>query len=230
MELDLEARLMGEALILNRSLDPKYGDYIELNNLKVPWELRRNQVVDNLGPTLKEGEVINRPMIDVIKTRNDDEMIEGIDEYPSFCDFDRKIHIECAYNLQFSCMIVVENMDAYLDQDIREVIVGKPFCREVRVKERRFNGFITIGKGNGSVTYQMAHSHLRFKHLTNKQCNKMRPLLKASTHDKLNGISHPYQKLKEFYKGVLDLGPKYIRDANIVEWLICQHVSMHEME
>ncbi|GKE10442.1 zinc finger, CCHC-type containing protein [Tanacetum coccineum] len=28
MELDLEARLMGEALILNRSLDPVYGDYI----------------------------------------------------------------------------------------------------------------------------------------------------------------------------------------------------------
>ncbi|GJW11823.1 ribonuclease H-like domain, reverse transcriptase, RNA-dependent DNA polymerase [Tanacetum coccineum] len=27
MELDLEARLMGEALILNRSLDPLYGDY-----------------------------------------------------------------------------------------------------------------------------------------------------------------------------------------------------------
>ncbi|GKB60223.1 hypothetical protein Tco_0916409 [Tanacetum coccineum] len=27
MELDLEARLMAEALILNRSLDPTYGDY-----------------------------------------------------------------------------------------------------------------------------------------------------------------------------------------------------------
>ncbi|GKC01914.1 zinc finger, CCHC-type containing protein [Tanacetum coccineum] len=41
MELDLEARLMGEALILNRSLDPVYGDYIELNDLNEPLELRR---------------------------------------------------------------------------------------------------------------------------------------------------------------------------------------------
>ncbi|GJT16692.1 hypothetical protein Tco_0875398 [Tanacetum coccineum] len=53
-----------------------------------------------------EGEVIDEPMEDIVKTRNDDNDISnGIDEYPSFCDFDRKIHIDCAYNLQFSCMI-----------------------------------------------------------------------------------------------------------------------------
>ncbi|GJZ29674.1 putative reverse transcriptase domain-containing protein [Tanacetum coccineum] len=46
MELDLEARLIGEALILNRSLDPVYGDYIEINDLNEPLELRRNQVQD----------------------------------------------------------------------------------------------------------------------------------------------------------------------------------------
>nr|GEU35765.1 zinc finger, CCHC-type [Tanacetum cinerariifolium] len=53
MELDLEAMLMGEALILNRSLDPLYGDYIKLNDLNEPLELRRN-LVDDLEPTIKE--------------------------------------------------------------------------------------------------------------------------------------------------------------------------------
>ncbi|GJS74077.1 hypothetical protein Tco_0706918 [Tanacetum coccineum] len=43
MELDLEARLMGETLVLNRSLDPFSEDYIELNDLNEPFELRRNQ-------------------------------------------------------------------------------------------------------------------------------------------------------------------------------------------
>ncbi|GJY74910.1 retrovirus-related pol polyprotein from transposon TNT 1-94 [Tanacetum coccineum] len=100
MELDLEARLMGETLVLNRSLDPLNGDYIELNDLKVPLELRRDQV-DDLMATIEEGEVIDEPMIDIIKTRNN----KSFDEYPSFCDFDRKIHIDCAYNLRFSCMI-----------------------------------------------------------------------------------------------------------------------------
>ncbi|GJR10853.1 gag-pol polyprotein [Tanacetum coccineum] len=55
MELDLEARLIGETLVLNRSLDPLYGDYIELNDLNVPLELRRDQVND-LMPTIEDVE------------------------------------------------------------------------------------------------------------------------------------------------------------------------------
>nr|GEV63793.1 hypothetical protein [Tanacetum cinerariifolium] len=155
MELDLEARLMGKTLILNRSLDHIYGDYIELNDLNKPLELRRNQVED-LGPTIEDGEIIDEPMENIVKTRNDNEEIEGINEYLSFCDFDRKIHINYAYNLQFSCMIVtdfvvVENMDAYRDQDMGEVIVGKPFCKVSYVEARWFNGTITIYNGNDSV-------------------------------------------------------------------------------
>nr|GFA66384.1 hypothetical protein [Tanacetum cinerariifolium] len=73
---------------------------------------------------------------------------------------------------------VVDNMDAYRDKDIGDVIVGKLFCRYACVEARRFDGFITIGDGNDSVTYQTAHSHPRFKHISNEQCNKIRPLLK----------------------------------------------------
>ncbi|GKC66512.1 ribonuclease H-like domain-containing protein [Tanacetum coccineum] len=179
MELDLEARLMGEALILNRSLDPLYGDYSELNDLNEPLKLRRNRA-DDLEPTIEEGEVI--PMMDIFKTRNGD------------------------------------------------IIVRRSFFRESCVKTRHFDRMIAIYKGNDSVTYQMARSHPRFKHLTNAQCNKMRPLLKVSAHDELKGISHPYQKLKGFYKGVLNLGPKYIKDEKVEEWLTHGHVSVHEME
>ncbi|GJX59384.1 hypothetical protein Tco_0290774 [Tanacetum coccineum] len=67
MELDLEARLMGETLVLNRSLNPLYGDYIELNDLNVPLELRRDQV-DDLMPTIEEGEWWKIWMATEIKT------------------------------------------------------------------------------------------------------------------------------------------------------------------
>ncbi|GJT53383.1 hypothetical protein Tco_0988437 [Tanacetum coccineum] len=70
MELDLEGMLMGETLVLNRSLDPLNGDYIELNNLNEPLELRINQV-DNSIPTVEEGGVIDAPMDDLVKPRND---------------------------------------------------------------------------------------------------------------------------------------------------------------
>ncbi|GKA92715.1 homeodomain-like protein [Tanacetum coccineum] len=282
MELDLEARLMGETLVLNRSLDPFLEDYIKLNDLNEPFELRRNQG-DDLMPTIEEGEVIEE-----FRTRDED-LDTRIDDYPSYCDDDKKIHIDCAHNLKFSCMIgfefthvnffpllyvnvmskkfhnsimkdkmvykgdnvvgalmnvpifvgtfsvvtdfaVLEDMDAYHDEGMGDVIVGEPFLREVGIKARRFDGMITIYNGDDEVTYQMVRSHPRFKHHTNEQCNKIPPLLKVSEHDKMNGISHSYQKLKGFYKGVLNLGPDYIRNAKTEEWLTRGHVSVHEME
>nr|GEV21613.1 hypothetical protein [Tanacetum cinerariifolium] len=195
MDLDLEVRLMGETLILNRSLDPLYGDYIELNNLNVPLELRRDPVND-LEPTIEECVVVDKPMIEEVKTRNVDKMVSIIIGYPSYYDQDEKIRIDYAYNLKFSCMIVVEDMDPYLDERIGDVIVEEPFCKVLCVETRRFDGIITIHDGDDSVTYQMVRSNPRFKHITIEKCNKILPLLKVSEQDKMNEISHPYQKMK----------------------------------
>nr|GEV49621.1 hypothetical protein [Tanacetum cinerariifolium] len=214
MELDLEARLMGETLVLNRSLDPMNGDYIELNNLNEPLELRRNQV-ENLIPTVKEGEVIDAPMDDLVNSRND-KLDTRIDDYPSCCDFDKKI--------------LLEDMDAYRDEGMGDVIVGESFLREIGIKARRFNGMIIIYNGNDVVPYQMVRSHHRFKHHTNVHYNKIPSLLKVSEHDMTNGISHSYQKLKGYYKGVLNLGLDFIQDSSMEEWLTRGHVSVHEME
>ncbi|GJX33075.1 putative reverse transcriptase domain-containing protein [Tanacetum coccineum] len=263
MELDLEARLIGETLVLNRSLDPFFGYYIELNDLNVPLELRRDQV-DDLMPTIKEGEEVEE-----FRARNDARMVSKIFRYPSNCDHDKKIRIDCAHNLKFSCMFgfeflhanffpilyvnvmskkfynsirkdkleykgnnvvaalmnipifvgtfsilidfaVLEDMDTYRDEGMGKVIFGKPFLREVGINAKQFEGMITIYNGNEEVTYQMVKSHLRFKRHTNEQCNKIPPLLKVSEEDKMNGISHSYQKLKSFYKEVLNLGPEYV--------------------
>ncbi|GKA74849.1 hypothetical protein Tco_0781227 [Tanacetum coccineum] len=212
MELDLEVRLMGEALVLNRSLDPFLEDYIELNDLNKPFELRRNQG-DYLMPTIKEGEVIKE-----FRTRGD-ELNVGINDYPNYCNYDKKIHKD-----------FLENMNDYRNKGMGDVIFGEPFLREVGIKIRRFEGMITIYNGDNDVTYQMVRSYTRFEHHTNEQCNKIPPLLKVSEEDKMNGISHPYQNLKGLYKGVLNLGPDYIRDAKMEEWLTHRHISVHEME
>ncbi|GJU25124.1 homeodomain-like protein [Tanacetum coccineum] len=246
MKLDLKSRLMGEALILNRSQDLKFVDFLELNDLNEPLELR-NHKNEDLDPEIKEGEVIDELMIDVVEIRHDNGIIKKIDEYPSFYDYDRKIHINCAYNLQFSCMIgyehvnadfflvlsinvmsnsfynsimkekikykrkvvvgtfinvpilvgnfsivtgftVMANMGAYRDKDMGDVIFRKPFFRDECVEARRFDGFITIHIGNDNITYQMARSQPRFKHLFNEQCTKIQPLLKVSIRRiQLNG-------------------------------------------
>ncbi|GJS66599.1 hypothetical protein Tco_0681163 [Tanacetum coccineum] len=77
MELDLESRIMGDTLVLNRSLDPFLEYYIELNDLNEPCELRRNQS-DDLMHTIEEDEVIEE-----FRTRDED-LDTGIDDYPRF--------------------------------------------------------------------------------------------------------------------------------------------------
>nr|GEW05252.1 homeodomain-like protein [Tanacetum cinerariifolium] len=242
----------GEALILNRSLDPLYGDYIELNDPNEPLELRRNQV-DYLEPTMKEGELVDKPMMDIDKTRwyeyvnanffpllsinvmskrfynlimKDKVEYKGKNIAGAFI----KVPIFVVKFYTMTDFAVVKNMDAYRDDGMGDIIVGRPFCRKACVKARQFDGMITIHIGNDSVTYQMTRSHLRFKHLTNAQCNMMRPSLKVSAQDELKGISHPYQKLKGFYKEVLNLGSEYIKKEKVKEWLTHGHVSIHEME
>ncbi|GJV65336.1 mitochondrial proton/calcium exchanger protein-like protein isoform X1 [Tanacetum coccineum] len=236
IELDLEARLMGETLVLNRSLDHYLEDYIELNDLNEPFELRRNQG-DDLMPTIEEGEVIEK-----FRTRNED-LDTGIDDYPSYCDVYEMVYkgnnvVGALMNVPifvrtFSVVIdfaVLEDIDTYRDEGMGNVIFGKPILREVGIKTKRFEGMITIYNGDDEVTYQMVRSHPRFKNHTNKHCNKIPPLLKVSKLDKTNGISHAYQKLKGFYKGVSNLGPDYIRNAKMEEWLTRGRISVHEME
>ncbi|GKB34489.1 hypothetical protein Tco_0879431 [Tanacetum coccineum] len=220
MELDLEARLMGETLVINRSLDLFFEDYIELTDLNEPFELRINQG-DYLMPTIEEGEVIEE-----FRTM-DDELDTEIDDYPNEMVYKGNNIIRALMNVPIfvgtffvvTDFRVLENMDAYRDEGMGDVIFGEPFLSEVGIKARRFEGMITIYNSDDEVTYQMVRSHSRFKHHTNEQCNKIPPLLKVSEEDKMNGISHPYQKLKGFYKGVLNLGPDYIGDAKMEEWL-----------
>ncbi|GKB03183.1 hypothetical protein Tco_0831272 [Tanacetum coccineum] len=172
-------------------------------------QLSRNQV-DDLEPTIEEGEVVDEPKMDIVKTRCYNEIIDGLDEYPSYCNVERKIHIDCAYNLKFSCMIdfvVVENIDSYRDEGMGDIIIGRPFYKDACIKARRFDGMITIYKGNDNAA-----------------------IAEVSAQDELKGILHPYQKLKGFYKEVLNLGSEYIKDDKVEEWLTRGHVSVHEME
>ncbi|GKD82770.1 hypothetical protein Tco_1349609, partial [Tanacetum coccineum] len=157
------------------SLNLFFGDYIELNDLNVPLELRRDQV-DDLMPIIEEGEVVEE-----FRARNNARMVSKFFGYPSDCDHDKKICIDYAHNLKFSCMIdfaFLEDIDVYRDEGMGDVIFGKPFLREVESNAKRFKGMITIYNGNEEVTYQMMWSHPRFKRNTNEQCNKIPPLLK----------------------------------------------------
>ncbi|GKE00377.1 putative reverse transcriptase domain-containing protein [Tanacetum coccineum] len=138
LKLDLEARLMGETLVLNRSLDPFFEDYIELNDLNESFELRRNQG-DDLMPTIEEGEVIEE-----FRTR-DDKFHTKIDAYPNDCDYDKKIHIDCAHNLKFSGMIGFEFTHANFFPLVYVNVMSKKFHNSIMKDKMVYKGNDVIG-------------------------------------------------------------------------------------
>ncbi|GJR65188.1 hypothetical protein Tco_0011253 [Tanacetum coccineum] len=201
MELDLEARLMGDTLVINTSLDPLNRDYIKLNDLNEPFELRRNQG-DDLMPTIVEGEVIEE-----FRSR-DDELDAGIDDYPRF-EFT---------HVNFFPLLYVN-------------VMSKKFHNSI-MKDKMVNkGNNVIGALMNVPIFVGTFSIMTdFAVLKNMDAYHDEGMGDVSDEDKKNGISHPYQKLKGFYKGVLNLGPDYIRDARTEEWLTRRHISVHEME
>ncbi|GKD99152.1 gag-pol polyprotein [Tanacetum coccineum] len=131
-------------LILGRPFLSIVHAKIDVFKRKSTLRVRRDQF-DNLMPTIEECEVVKG-----FKARNDARMVSKIFGYPSDCDHDKKICIDCAYNLKFSYMIdfaVLENMDAYRDEGIGDVIFGEPFLREVGINAKWFEGMITIHNG-----------------------------------------------------------------------------------
>nr|GEY63020.1 hypothetical protein [Tanacetum cinerariifolium] len=125
MELDLEARLMGETLVINISLDPLNEDYIELNDLNKPFDLRRNQD-DDLMPTIEEGKVIKE-----FRTRDED-LDTGIEDYPDKMVYKGDNVVGSLMNVPISVatfsvvtdFAVLEDMDAYRDKGMGDIIIG----------------------------------------------------------------------------------------------------------
>ncbi|GJS99221.1 reverse transcriptase domain-containing protein [Tanacetum coccineum] len=69
-ELDLETRLMGDELRKNKSQDPNFEDFIELNDPNEPIEHKRNQFKVFI-PTINEGKGMDEPIIEDIETKFD---------------------------------------------------------------------------------------------------------------------------------------------------------------
>ncbi|GJU73492.1 hypothetical protein Tco_1264897 [Tanacetum coccineum] len=181
--------------------------YLELTLLKTNSIIRITS--DNGNKELCE---IHKPTVCNIRkyvmikySFNDDEEYVVVKE-DEYCDLIMTRRDACqAYQEIFRIMdegwMLLEDIDDYRDNEMGDIIFGKPFLREVGIKTERFEGIITLYNGDNEV----------------------------SEKDKINRISHAYQKLKGFYKEVLNLGPDFIRVPSMEEWLTRGHISVHEL-
>ncbi|GKB50818.1 hypothetical protein Tco_0901571 [Tanacetum coccineum] len=125
--------------------------------------------------------------------------------------------------------IILENVNEFVEKGLAEVIFGKPFKEKIRLEEDISKGIIWFKIGDDKTIFNMPRAEKRLSKLTTKQQNLMSPILKISDEDKAKGISHPYQKIKEFYKDCLNLGEEYKQDLEVIDWIKQGHASVHEL-
>ncbi|GJY09119.1 homeodomain-like protein [Tanacetum coccineum] len=110
---------------------------------KRPKGIAENALV---GPTIEDGEGIDIPIKEMVKTRHDDNMItNGIEDYPSFSNLDRKIHVNGAYNLRFSCVIGYEHVDANFFPLLSINMMSKKFNNSIMKDKLEFKGKSMVG-------------------------------------------------------------------------------------
>ncbi|GJV98612.1 hypothetical protein Tco_1553864 [Tanacetum coccineum] len=106
--------------------------------------------------------------------------------------------------------------------------ISHPY-QKIGLEEDISKGRIWFKIRDDKTIFNMPRAERSLGKLTTKQQNMVSPILKISDEDKVKGISHPYQKIKEFNKGCLNLGEEYKQDLEVIDWIKWGHASVHEL-
>nr|GEX90431.1 hypothetical protein [Tanacetum cinerariifolium] len=109
-----------------------------------------------------------------------------------------------------------ENINVFVEKGPTKVLFGKPFKEDVGLEEDINKGVLWFKIRDDRTIFNMPRVERRLNKLTTEQQNM---ILKVSEEDKAKGISHPYQKINEFYKGCLNLGDEYKKDLEVIDWI-----------
>lgn len=125
--------------------------------------------------------------------------------------------------------MVFDDMSEFVECGLEEIILGEPFQKASGVEVDTINGLVWLSSNNDVTIFKMPQTVPNFKHWTKKQLSRAKPLLEISNKDKENGYDYPYQKIKDFYQGCLDLEDVYKKDEWVTNMLGQENNTLHEM-
>nr|GEV26499.1 hypothetical protein [Tanacetum cinerariifolium] len=112
-----------------------------------------------------------------------------------------------------------KNICEFVEKGQTEALFGKPFKDNTGLEEDLKGGAIWFKIGNDKTIFNMPRAERRFRKLTTKHHSMMPPIVKISDEYMYKGKSQPYKKIREFYKGCLELGHEYKQDQDMIDWI-----------
>ncbi|GJW50763.1 hypothetical protein Tco_0092114 [Tanacetum coccineum] len=124
----------------------------------------------------------------------------------------KNLHVFVGCHTFIIDFIILENVNELVEKGLTEVLFGKPFKENIGLEEDIDKGVLWFKIGDDKTIFNILRAERKLGKLTTEQHNMMSPILKVSDEDKAKGVCHPFQKIKEFYRGCLNLGDEYKQD------------------
>ncbi|GJX10010.1 putative reverse transcriptase domain-containing protein [Tanacetum coccineum] len=141
----------------------------------------------------------------------------------------KNLHVFVGCHTFLIYFIILENVNEFVEKGLTEVLFGKPFKENIGLEEDINKGVLWFKIRDDKTIFNMPRAERKLGKLTTEQHTMTSPILKVSNKDKAKGVCHPFQKIKEFYRGCLNLEDEYKQDQEVIDWIKQGHASVHEM-
>ncbi|GJS30652.1 hypothetical protein Tco_0491272 [Tanacetum coccineum] len=141
----------------------------------------------------------------------------------------KNLHVFVGCHMFLINFIILENVNEFVEKGLTEVLFDKPFKENIGLEEDINKGVLWFKIRDDKTIFNMPRAERKLGKLTTEQHNMMFPILKVYDEDKAKGVCHPFQKIKEFYRGCSNSGDEYKQDQEVIDWIKRGHASVHEM-
>ncbi|GJQ98061.1 homeodomain-like protein [Tanacetum coccineum] len=174
-----------------------------------------------LKESCKRQDVLNEWMKKFMINTDDEtsRIYSSIKRRNNMAGFARNLHVFIGSHQFLIDFIILENINEFMEEGLTEVLFGQPFKEHIGIIDDRVNEILWFKIGDDKTIFNIAVPKKIFGKLTVIQHNIMGPILKISDADRSRGIHHPYQKIKGFYQGCLELGEEYKHDQEVIDWI-----------
>ncbi|GJZ32098.1 hypothetical protein Tco_0577534 [Tanacetum coccineum] len=135
---------------------------------------------------------------------------EGIRGTSNFTGRIRGMHIFIGNFTYVSDFLIVEDISSIIDHMLSQVVLGKPFVEVSNTTHDSSTGVVKFTIRDDEIAYKIPHKMEQYNSLPDLEKEHTKSVYLRNEEDKRRGVDYIMNKILEFYKECLELGPVYL--------------------
>nr|GEZ37886.1 protein kinase-like domain, concanavalin A-like lectin/glucanase domain protein [Tanacetum cinerariifolium] len=106
--------------------------------------------------------------------------------------------------------MIIKDISSIIDPRLSQVVLGKPFVDISNMNYDPPEGVVRFTNGTDEISYKMLHKIEPYNSLSDLEKDHTKSVYLRNEEDKRRGVEYVMNKILEFYKECLELGPEYV--------------------